>query len=176
MRNIDVESLPVLQKELDNHLNMHLGNIKNLPHEHVEVEHLLWILCINLLLLAAQWTVLLTAYSQWRDLIPRLAKMPNTCAFPWFIIPHSSCSQITSCRSSFRNKRAANAKAPGLRKVLRVCDICSASIATPMYTISSKEVWKLNFRQYGQMEKHHSHGEDQRWRKSDERRCRCAKR
>ena len=40
----------------------------------------------------------------------------------------------------------------------------------------SKEVWKLNFRQYGQMEKHHSHGEDQRWRKSEERRCRCAKR
>ena len=36
---------------------MHLEGIKNLPHEHVEVEHLLWILCINLLLLAAQWTV-----------------------------------------------------------------------------------------------------------------------
>ena len=30
---------------------------------------------------------------------------------------------------------------------------------------SSKEVWKLNFRQYRQMEKHHSHGEEQRWRK-----------
>ena len=60
----------------------------------------------------------------------------------------------------------------------------------------SKEVWKLNFRQYGQMAKHSQeeakpgrnsdveevrrekirHGEDQKWRKPEERRCRCAKR
>ena len=55
----------------------------------------------------------------------------------------------------------------------------------------SKEVWKLNFRQYGEMEMAQRgrnsdvekvrrekirDGEDQRWRKSEERRCRCAKR
>ena len=54
----------------------------------------------------------------------------------------------------------------------------------------SKEVWKLNFRQYGQMEmaqpgrssgmekvrrEKTRDGEDQRDRKSEERRCRCAK-
>ena len=57
--------------------------------------------------------------------------------------------------------------------------------------ILSKEVWKLNFRQYGEMEMAQPgrnsdvekvsrekirDGEDQRWRKSEERRCRCAKR
>ena len=60
-----------------------------------------------------------------------------------------------------------------------------------LYTYSSKEVWKLNFRQYGKMEMAQQgrnsdvekvrsekirDGEDQRWRKSEERRCRCAKR
>ena len=60
----------------------------------------------------------------------------------------------------------------------------------------SKEVWKLNFQQYGHMGKHSQEeaeaarnsdvekvrrekirdGEDQRWRESEERRCRCAKR
>ena len=59
------------------------------------------------------------------------------------------------------------------------------------YIIFSKEVWKLNFRQYGKMEMAQQgrnsdvekvrsekirDGEDQRWRKSEERRCRCAKR
>ena len=58
-------------------------------------------------------------------------------------------------------------------------------------TLWSKEVWKLNFRQYGKMEMAQQgrnsdvekvrsekirDGEDQRWRKSEERRCRCAKR
>ena len=53
-----------------------------------------------------------------------------------------------------------------------------------------KEVWKLNFRQYGQMERAQPgrnsdvdkvrgekirDGEDKRWRKSEGRRCRCAK-
>lgn len=132
-------------------IHMHLEGIKNLPHEHVEVEHLLWILCINLLLLAAPWTatVLPTAGAHLGDLItllnskwwnvipkwPRLPKMPNKCAFPWFII-HSSCSQITSCRSSFRNKRAANAKAPCLRKTLRRWHLQYVYSHTHMYTIS----------------------------------------
>ena len=55
----------------------------------------------------------------------------------------------------------------------------------------SKEVWKLNFRQYGEMEmvqpgrnsdvekvrrEKIRDGEGKRWRKSEERRCRCAKR
>ena len=126
----DVESLLVLghicQKVLDNHLNMYPEGIKNLPHEHVEVEHLLRILCINLLLLPVDGV----ARSKWWDLIPRLANMPNKCAFPWFIIAHSSCSQITSRRSNFRNKRAANAKAPCLQKTLHVRDICIYSHAT----------------------------------------------
>ena len=56
--------------------------------------------------------------------------MPNKCAFPWFIIAHSSCSQITSRRSNFRNKRAANAKAPCLQKTLHVRDVCIYSHAT----------------------------------------------
>ena len=126
----DVESLLVLghicQKVLDNHLNMYPEGIKNLPHEHVEVEHLLRILCINLLLLPVDGV----ARSKWWDLIPRLANMPNKCAFPWFIIAHSSCSQITSRRSNFRNKRAANAKAPCLQKTLHVRDVCIYSHAT----------------------------------------------
>ena len=60
---------------------------------------------------------------------------------------------------------------------------------------SLKEIWKLNFRHYGQMEKHSQEeaeprrsraskklgrvesqkGEDQRGRKSEERSCRCAR-
>ena len=60
----------------------------------------------------------------------------------------------------------------------------------------SKEVWKLNFRQYGEMERaqpgrnsdvekvrreklareESQKGEGKRWRKLEERRCRCAKR
>ena len=40
----------------------------------------------------------------------------------------------------------------------------------------SKEVWKLNFRQYGEMKMQCSPGEAQKWRKSEERRCRRAKR
>ena len=41
---------------------------------------------------------------------------------------------------------------------------------------SSKEVWKLNFRQYGQMKKPYSSAEGQTWRKSEAGRCRYAKR
>ena len=43
-------------------------------------------------------------------------------------------------------------------------------------SVLSKEVWKLNFRQYGEMKMQCSSAEAQRWRKSEERRCRCAKR
>ena len=48
------------------------------------------------------------------------------------------------------------------------------------YTVESKEGWKSNFRQYGQMEKHRAkkklkHGERSERRKSEERKCRCAK-
>ena len=42
------------------------------------------------------------------------------------------------------------------------------------FTISSKEVWKLNFQQYGQMEKH-SREEGQPWRKSEGRRLEMEK-
>ena len=54
-----------------------------------------------------------------------------------------------------------------------------------IYCVSSKEVWKLNFRQYGEMEMAQPgrnsdvekvRREDKRWRKSEESRCRCAKR
>ena len=40
----------------------------------------------------------------------------------------------------------------------------------------SKEVWKLNFRQYGEMKMQSRAAGAQRCRKSEERRCRCAKR
>ena len=40
---------------------------------------------------------------------------------------------------------------------------CSAG--GPRMNELSKEVWKLNFRQYGQMEEHHSSAEAQTWRR-----------
>ena len=40
----------------------------------------------------------------------------------------------------------------------------------------SKEVWKLNFRQYGELQTQASSVEAKTWRKWEERRCRCAKR
>ena len=70
--------------------------------------------------------------------------------------------------------------------------IIELHITLQMFPIHlSKEVWKLNFRQYGKMEMAQQgrnsdvekvrsekirDGEDQRWRKSEERRCRAAKR
>ena len=58
-----------------------------------------------------------------------------------------------------------------------LCVVASIStILQLQYSRSSKEVWKLNFRQHGEMKKHYSSAEAQTWRKSEERRCRCAKR
>ena len=44
------------------------------------------------------------------------------------------------------------------------------------WSVFRRKYWKLNFRQYGEMKTHASSAEAQRWRKSQERRCRCAKR
>ena len=52
----------------------------------------------------------------------------------------------------------------------------SRQIKGSKFECLSKEVWKLNFRQYGEMKMQCSSGEAQKWRKSEERRCRCAKR
>ena len=79
--------------------------------------------------------------------------------------------------------------------LLRCCSLqtANAPASDPRlgYSLrSSKEVWKLNFRQYGEMEKAQPgrnsdvekvrrekirDGEGKRWRKSEERRCRRAK-
>ena len=70
-------------------------------------------------------------------------------------------------------------------------DSTNSNACVGLSRVSSKEVWKLNFRQYGEMKMAQPgrnsdvekvsrekirDGEDQRWRKSEERRCRCAKR
>ena len=57
------------------------------------------------------------------------------------------------------------------KKQISVCD-CMKHLQL------SKEVWKLNFRQYGQMSRklgrgESQKGENQRGRTSEERRCRC---
>ena len=103
---------------------------------------------------------------------------------------------------SFTQKPAALSSTPGCvqavcaRKhvlIFRLKDIYLSPCyyLTSYHIISSKQVWKLNFRQCGEMEMAQPgrnsdvekvsrekirDGEDQRWRKSEERRCRCAKR
>ena len=42
--------------------------------------------------------------------------------------------------------------------------LAMSNIAIENDHLGPKEVWKLNFRQYGQMEKHHSHGSQPRRR------------
>ena len=54
-------------------------------------------------------------------------------------------------------------------KMTKICKLLTS-------THLSKEVWKLNFRQYGDMKMQSRAAGAQRWRKSEERRCRCAKR
>ena len=102
--------------------------------------------------------------------------IPDHLAQPWSSITgiylNSQLCPLALILNAFEIVTAA----VGLQSWVNELSIQDAEHQVAEVTSWSKEVWKLNFRQYGEMKKQGSSAGAQTWRKSEERRCRCAKR